>query len=424
MLETAAGGAAMAIDRKRLRESLHAMARIGATERGGVTRLALTDEDRAARDLFRSWLAAARLDVRVDDLGNIYGWRIGTDPSLPPVLVGSHLDTVRHGGQLDGALGTLGALEVARALNDNGIATRRTVGVVAFTAEEGARFEPSILGPSVLTGRFAREFVYSRQARDTGATFEAELERIGYKGDPDNRPPALSAFLELHIEQGPMLAREGLEIGVVDGIVGLTWLEVTLTGQADHSGASPMAGRRDALVGAARVVTAVRDLARTLGDGAIATVGRLAVDPDVINVIPGRVTFSIDLRHADMRRVAEAVAMTRQIVARIAEEEGLEQSVAEVGHLEATRFPAQLVELVEAVARRQGRANRRIVSGAGHDSQWMARYCPTTMIFVPSRDGRSHCEEEATDWPQIVAGVEVLAEAVVRLAQHHGEANG
>lgn len=405
------------INAERLLTSMRDMAAIGATPRGGVTRLALSDEDKQSRDLFRDWLQAAGLDIRVDDLGNIYGWRAGREPDLPPVLIGSHLDSIRQGGKYDGALGTLAALECIRTLNDLDVQTRRTLGVVSFTGEEGARFEPSILGPSVLTGRFTLDYVYARTDRYSGVTLGEELERIGYKGEQANRTPKPAAFIELHIEQGPVLDREGLAIGVVEGIVGLTWLEVTLTGQADHAGPSPMAGRRDALVGASRIITAVRDMARELDPDAVATVGRLKVEPDIINVIPGQVTFGVDIRHPDEAQLVNMAETVREIVSRIAGDEKLEFDIEQVGQLDVTRFDPTLIDAVEDVTRECGFSFRRIISGAGHDSQWMARFCPTTMIFVPSKNGKSHCEEEETGESELVQGATVLANAALRLAQ-------
>jgi N-carbamoyl-L-amino-acid hydrolase len=407
----------VSVNTDRLWNSLMTMARVGATGAGGVTRLALSDEDREARDLFCRWLRDAGLDVAIDDLGNIFGWRTGTERALSPVLLGSHLDSVPQGGKFDGALGTLAALEVVRSLNDAGIRTRRSLVVVAFTAEEGARFEPSCLGSSVMTGRFSLEYVYTRPARERRVTFREELQRVGYMGSAASRPPVPRAFLELHIEQGPVLDRDQVQIGVVEGIVGIVWLEARLVGQAGHAGTTPMDARRDALVGAGRVIHSIRDLTRRWGGAALSTVGRLRVEPDVINTVPGRTTLGIDLRHADteeLRRLEQAV---RQEVERVAREEGLEANIEPVQALPATKFDPALVELVEEAAHRHGLSSRRMVSGAGHDSQWMARLCPTTMIFVPCRSGRSHCEDEEISPAQAADGAKVLGTVALHLAQ-------
>jgi N-carbamoyl-L-amino-acid hydrolase len=407
----------MEVNADRLWESLRLMAAIGATPGGGVTRLALSDEDKRARGLFCGWLEGAGLDVAVDDLGNIFGWRPGTDPELPPVLLGSHLDTVVRGGRFDGALGTMAALEVARALADAGARTRRRLGVVAFTGEEGSRFEPSILGTSLISGRFSPQFVYSLVDRHTGATFGAELSRIGYRGSAANRPPVPRAFLELHIEQGPILDREGIQIGVVGGIVGVRWLEVRLVGHANHAGTTPMEDRRDALVAAAGVIRGLDGLARSMGTAAVATVGRIAAEPDVINVVPGRVTLGVDIRHPDAEELDRYLDSLTHLVAREAEQARVEHSIEPVQSLPVTVFDREVVETVEAAAKEHHLTYRPMVSGAGHDSQWMARVCPTAMIFVPSKGGRSHCEDEDTSFEDAASGCRVLATAALALAR-------
>lgn len=410
----------MEINARRLWESLHRMARIGATPGGGVTRPALSDEDRQARDLFCEWLREANLEAKLDDLGNIFGWRKGRNPHLPPVLLGSHLDSVPNGGKYDGALGTLAALEVVRSFSDAGIQTNRTVGVAAFTAEEGARFEPSILGPSAIAGRFAVEHVYSLRDVHSGALFGEELERIGYKGQATNRPPRPRAFLELHIEQGPQLDKECLQLGVVEGIVGVKWFEVRFEGEANHAGTTPMAGRRDALSGAARAISEIRDLARTLGDTALATIGRLRIEPDVINVVPGRTVLGVDIRHGDPEVLERYGDLIRSLVERVATQESLNCSCDLVQFLPVTRFDEGLVEIVEAATQAYGLVYKRMASGAGHDSQWMARFCPTAMIFVPCKLGKSHREDEEISCQQAATGARVLATVALHLAQEPG----
>lgn len=404
------------IEAARLRERLSALARIGADPRGGVSRLALTDADRAGRDLLVRWMRELDLEVRVDDVGNIYGRRPGLDPAAPAVMVGSHIDTVPMGGMFDGALGVVAGLEVVRTLNEEGIRTRCPIEVASFTNEEGSRFEPSMAGSGVIAGVFAREEIASCRARDDGARFEDELRRIGYLGVPEHRPGPLLAYLEFHIEQGPVLEREGLACGVVEGIVGFTWLEVELRGDANHAGTTPMDARRDALVAAARVIRAVRDLMLWLGDGCVSTVGRIRVEPDVINAVPGRAVFSLDLRHRDEDRLAEAVRIARNLVAREAAAEGVE---AEVRHIRTTppvRFAEEVVRALEDALGELGVPYRRMVSGAGHDAQHMARLAPAAMLFVPSRGGKSHCPDEWTDFEHAALGATALLHAVLRLA--------
>ncbi len=289
----------MRIDLARMQRRLAALTtpELGGTPAGGMSRLALSDADRAARDLLVGWLREAGLAVRVDDFGNIYGRRAGADPDAAPVLVGSHLDTVPGGGRFDGILGVVAALEVVSALDDAGAMTRRPIEVVDWTNEEGARFTPAMLASGGLTGVFARDWVYARPDRD-GRRFGAELARIGYRGDEAARPRAIAATVELHIEQGPVLEAGGEAVGVVEGIVGIGWHRVTVRGQSAHAGPTPMAARRDAMVAAARMVVAARDLARERGD-LNATVGSLTPEPGVINVIPPTVRFSLDLRARD-----------------------------------------------------------------------------------------------------------------------------
>jgi N-carbamoyl-L-amino-acid hydrolase len=407
----------MRINGQRLRESLLRMAQIGRTPSGGVTRLALTDEDKRARDLLCQWLVDAKLELKVDDVGNIFGWLGGTENSLPPVLMGSHLDTVREGGMFDGSLGVLAALEVLRSLKEREVRTRRRLGIVAFTGEEGARFEPAILGPSVMAERFTLEHVYSLRDRWGGPTFGEELERIGYRGDANNRSPVPLAFLELHVEQGPILEQEQVSVGVVEGVVGITWLQVVLHGQANHAGPTPLNARRDALVGAARIVSGVREIAYAMGGDTVATVGRLTVEPDIINVIPGLVNLGIDLRHTDPGRLEFFEDLVRNAVKRAADKERLDFTFERVGHQPTTRFDSNLIQLIEQTAQESGLSQHRLIAGAGHDSQWMARICPTAMIFVPSKDGRSHCPEEETSWEAVSDGASLLASVIEKLCQ-------
>ena len=319
----------MPIDLKRMQRRLGALTtpELGGTPAGGMSRLALSDADRAARDLFVGWLRELGLAVRVDDFGNIYGRRAGADLDAAPVLVGSHLDTVPGGGRFDGILGVVAALEVASALEDAGATTRRPVEVVDYTNEEGARFTPAMLASGGLTGVFTRDYVYSRADRE-GRTFGDELARIGYRGKEGARPREIAASLELHIEQGPILEAGGESVGVVEGVVGIGWYWVTVRGQSAHAGPTPMTMRRDAMVAAARMIAAARDLARQRGD-VNATTGVLTPEPGVINVIPPTVTFSLDLRAREDAAHDAALAAARERFAAIAAEEGMTVEVAE-----------------------------------------------------------------------------------------------
>ncbi|MEA2523253.1 MAG: beta-ureidopropionase / N-carbamoyl-L-amino-acid hydrolase, partial [Thermomicrobiales bacterium] len=381
---------------------------------GGVTRLALSDEDRAGRDLVRRWFEEAGLVVGVDDLGNMVGRRSGVDEGSP-VLLGSHSDSVVRGGRYDGALGVLGALEVVRTLNDHGVETRRPVAIVNWTNEEGVRFEPAMTSSGAVAGRFGQEYVYERTDRQ-GLRFEDELRRIGYLGDVAERPLPAAAYLELHIEQGPVLEAAGLAVGVVGGIVGITWLEVVMEGQADHAGPSPMRLRRDALAAAARVVSGVERLAWEQDEIAVATVGRLMVEPNVINTIPGKVTFSVDFRHPEAGVLERQVERLEALVDRVARETGVVGTVRRFWTSEPTPFAPEVVEAVRAACRELGVAAGELWSGAGHDAKYLADVCPAGMIFVRSQGGLSHCETEYSTPEDIEAGANVLLGAAVTLA--------
>ncbi len=403
----------MRVDGGWLWESLGRLAEVGATPGGGVTRLALSDEDRAGRDLVRGWMEAAGLRVRVDDFGNMVGRRDGAEEG-PAVLLGSHCDSVRRGGRFDGALGVLGALEVVRALNDHGVTTRRPLEVVNWTNEEGVRFEPAMMCSGAVSGRFAKDYVYGRTDRD-GRRFADELRRIGYLGREADRPAPPAAYLELHVEQGPVLEAAGLPVGVVEGIVGITWLEATVEGRADHAGPSPMRLRRDALAAAARLVSGVEELAHRLTD-AVATVGRLAVEPNVINTIPGKVVMSVDLRHPSPEGLETLVAGLEKLVWEVEARTKVHIALDRFWTSEPTSFDPGTLDAVRAACEGLGLPFGRLWSGAGHDAKYLQDVCPSAMIFVRSAGGLSHCEEEYSTPEDVEAGANVLLHAAVRLA--------
>jgi N-carbamoyl-L-amino-acid hydrolase len=402
------------INAERLHASLRELAQIGATPDGGVTRLALTDEDKAGRDLLRRWMDEAGLDVRIDDLGNMTGHRPGSEPGLP-VLFGSHCDSVVRGGKFDGALGVMGALEVIRTLNDHRVVTKNPVAMVNWTNEEGVRFEPAMTCAGVASGRFTREFVYDRTDRQ-GLRFEDELRRIEYLGEEANRPLPAAAYLELHIEQGPVLEDAGLPVGVVDGIVGITWSEVTIEGQADHAGPSPMRLRKDALVAAAEIVQGVERLARERDEIAVATVGRLTVEPNIINTIPGKVTFSVDFRHPDPKVLEDQVNQLNALVNKVSRDRQVSVTVNRFWTSEATPFAPEVVLAIESACTSLRLPHQHLWSGAGHDAKYVADVCPSGMIFVRSKGGLSHCEAEYSSPEDIEAGANVLLHAVLALA--------
>jgi beta-ureidopropionase / N-carbamoyl-L-amino-acid hydrolase len=405
------------INGRRLWDSLMEMAQIGATPKGGVCRLALTDLDRQGRDLFVRWAKEAGCTISVDKMGNVFARRAGTDDSLPPVITGSHADSQPTGGKFDGIYGVLGGLEVIRSLNDHGIATRHPIEVVIWTNEEGSRFAPAMVSSGVFAGVFTLDYGLSRADVD-GKTMGEELARIGYAGDLPVGGRAIHAAFELHIEQGPILETEGTTIGVVHAAQGQRWYEVVLTGQESHAGPTPMPRRRDALVGAAKVIQLVNAIGHKYAPYACATVGMLQVHPNSRNVIPGRVFFTVDLRHPEDAVLAQMDAELRAGIAAAADEAKVEISKLEqIFYYAPVAFDADCVSSVRAAAQRFGYSHRDIVSGAGHDACYLAKVAPTSMVFVPCIGGISHNEiEDATpEW--IEAGANVLLHAMLERAQ-------
>jgi N-carbamoyl-L-amino-acid hydrolase len=356
----------------------------------------------------------AGLAVSVDRMGNIFGVRPGVEDG-PPVLLGSHADSVPTGGRYDGQLGVLCALEAIRAMNDHAVRTRHPVGLAIFTNEEGARFQPAMMGSGVMAGKIPLEDAYNTRDRDGIRVVDA-LERIGYLGPEPCIPRPLRAYLELHIEQGPILEEEGLAIGVVEGIVAISWSRLTIHGVQDHAGPTPMRIRHDALVAAADAVRRVREIPRRLRGDMVATVGRLDVSPNIPNAIPGRVGLSIDVRDPDDARITRAIGWLDRIARDVAQREGVRSDIEHYWRVPRTPFHADVVEAIEGATRRLGYPYRRMLSGAGHDAQYMAAIAPTGMIFVPSRAGRSHCEEEFTPMDDCERGANVLFLVALDLA--------
>jgi beta-ureidopropionase / N-carbamoyl-L-amino-acid hydrolase len=400
---------------RHLLDTLDALAGIGAIEGGGCARLALTDEDRAGRDLVVGWMKALGLEVRIDAIGNVIGLRAGRE-NLPPVMTGSHIDTVRTGGRYDGNYGVLAGLEVVRALNAANVTTRRPIAVAFFTNEEGARFQPDMMGSLVYAGGIGLNEAYAAADKD-GVAVGDELRRIGYLGS--TLPGALRphAFLELHIEQGPILDEEKVRIGVVESVQGISWIEYTVTGVSNHAGTTPMRLRRDAGYLAASVNLFARRLAWEMGGHQVATVGALSLRPNLINVVPNRAVFTVDLRNTDETKLKEAEARVAAHIAEVAAAERVEVESKVLARFEPVIFDAGLVDRVEHHAKALSLSTRRMPSGAGHDAQMMQRICPTAMIFVPSVAGLSHNVKEHTEATDLVAGAEVLLNLVLELAE-------
>lgn len=404
----------MRISIDRLMQSLEDMWQIGATAKGGVHRLALTNADRDARNLLRTWFEDAGLAVRVDDFGNVIGRRAGTQ-DLPTVIIGSHLDTVPMGGRYDGTLGVLAGLEVVRAINDAGLETVHPIEIVNWTAEEGSRFRPSLFGSRGALGRL--DFDVAMDAHDdAGVRAGDELHRIGYAGDIANRPTQASAYLELHIEQGPILEAENLPVGLVQGIIGQTWFDVTADGRAGHAGANPMHLRKDALVAASQMVLEIRRLATETVEYGVATVGQVKVEPGAMNVVPSRVTFTIDLRCASSADMAMITAGIEAAARSVEEREGVSVTIAGGGPDESTPFNESIMTTIREAIGAEGLPLRELWSGAGHDAGPAALHWPSGMVFVRSKDGLSHAEAEYSSPEDIAAATAVLLRTTVALA--------
>ncbi len=410
----------IAINAQRLWDSIMETARFGATPKGGIRRLTLSDPDREVRDWFRTACEAAGCTVTIDEMGNMFARRPGRDNALPPISMGSHLDTQPTGGKFDGVLGVLAGLEVIRTLNDLQIETNAPIEVVNWTNEEGSRFAPAMLCSGVFAGVFTRAFADSREDRD-GRRFGDELDRIGYRGTEPCGARRFGAHFELHIEQGPILEAEGRHVGIVTGVQGMRWFEVTVTGQESHAGSTPMPLRHDAMVAASRMIVAVDEIARQHGPAGVGTVGLVECRPNSRNVIPGSVFFSIDFRHPDDAEVAAMEHAMRNRLAALARDGGVSVAVERVWDSPAVRFDAGCIDAVRRAAAAEGYSAREIVSGPGHDAAYVARVAPTAMIFVPCEGGLSHNEAEKIGQQDATAGASVLLRAVLDTDQRLAE---
>jgi N-carbamoyl-L-amino-acid hydrolase len=405
------------VDGRRLLDRLRALGEVGSTGDGGCARLALTDADREGRDLVVTWMRDLGLDVGIDEVGNVVATRPGTEPGLRPVMCGSHVDTVRTGGIYDGNLGVLAGLEVIETLATAGVTTRHPVAVAFFTDEEGSRFAPDMLGSLTYVGGLALEEALDITAVDDGARLGDELERIGYAGPLPCPGPAPHAYVELHVEQGPVLEAEGVDLGAVTGVQGISWQELVIRGQSNHAGTTPMSHRHDAGYAAARIATFVRELAADLGPPQVATVGRVELHPNLVNVVASRATITVDLRHTVETTLQEAEQRLATFCAELAEREGVTIEATTLARFEPVAFDPDMVDLVEATARRLGHSVRRMPSGAGHDAQMFARICPTSMIFTPSVGGISHNPAELTHPADLENGADVLLQVLLELAE-------
>ncbi|TPL96973.1 MULTISPECIES: Zn-dependent hydrolase [unclassified Mesorhizobium] len=411
----AAPGENLRINSDRLWDSIMEMAKIGPGIAGGNNRQTVTDEDGEGRHLFKRWCDAAGLEMGVDEMGTMFARREGTDPSLPPVYVGSHLDTQPTGGKYDGVLGVLGGLEIVRSLNDLDIKTKHPIVVTNWTNEEGARFAPAMMASGVFAGVLDQADVYEHTDKN-GKKFGEELERIGWKGAEKVGDRKIHAFFELHIEQGPILEDEDIDIGVVTHGQGLKWLQVTLTGKEAHTGSTPMPKRRNAGLGMARVIELVHEIAMDYQPDAVGAVGHMEVYPNSRNIIAGRTVFTIDIRSPEKEVLDAMDGRIREGIDTICDALDIRYEIEQVGHFDPVTFDKGCVKAIRDAAERLGYTHRNIVSGAGHDACWINRVAPTAMVMCPCVDGLSHNEAEEITKEWAAAGADVLFHAVVETA--------
>ncbi|MEX9234810.1 Zn-dependent hydrolase [Citrobacter werkmanii] len=403
------------INGQRLIDSLFALGECGALEGGGVCRLAATAEDKAGRDFVVARMKALGLAIYIDAIGNVTGVYAGEE-ALPMVMMGSHIDTVGTGGLYDGNYGVMAGLEVIATLLEAGIRPRRPLAVTFFTNEEGVRFQPDMMGSVVFAGEYPLDAALAAKDLD-GVTLDEALCEIGYKGACRPGDLSVDSYVELHIEQGPILDKERIDIGVVTGVQGISWQEFTLTGVSNHAGTTPMNMRHDAGLAAAKIAVYARELSLTLGGDQVSTAGHMVFKPNLINVIPNHVVMTVDLRNTDNETLKLAEQRLAEFVARTSQEEGVEITSRSLVRFNPVILADEIVNAVEDEAKRQALSCRRLPSGAGHDAQFMASVCPAGMIFVPCVDGISHNVKEHSEAKDLIAGANVLLQVVLQRAQ-------
>lgn len=405
----------LAIDGKRLLTRLEELAQRGARDDGGCNRLAFTEADKEGRDCVIGWMRELGLEVSVDKIGNVVGVRRGVE-DVPPVMCGSHIDTVRTGGRYDGNLGVLAGLEVTATLNDRDLVTRRPLAVAFFSNEEGSRVAPDMMGSLVYAGGLSLEDAHDAVSID-GTRVADDLAKIGYLGDAPVPGPAPYAYLELHIEQGPILEAEGYRIGAVTGVQGISWTEVTVRGQANHAGTTPMSYRHDAGYIAGESASFVRRLVREMGGAQVGTVGSIRLEPNLVNVVASKAVFTVDLRNTEELLLQEAEARLDAHLGEIGDAEGVTITTRRLARFEPVSFDPRIIALVEETAKGLGNDVTQLPAGAGHDAQMLARVCPAGMIFTPSVKGISHNPKEHTDPADLEMGANVLLRCLLTLTE-------
>ena len=409
-------GPSVSINGERLLERIAELAQIGKIEgTKGCSRLAFTDADREGRDLVVTWMRDLGLTVTIDAVGNVVA-STNSDGASGAVMAGSHIDTVGTGGRYDGNLGVLAGLEVIEATLAAGFELTRPLAVAFFSNEEGSRYPPDMMGSLAYVGGMSVEAVLEVEGSD-GTVVGEELDRIGYRGSAPCPGAAPHAFVELHIEQGPVLDKEDIQIGLVEGVQGISWTELALSGQSNHAGTTPMSLRRDPMRVAAEIVVAARSIASEIGGSQVATVGSLTLHPNLVNVIPANATMTVDLRNMDESSLQLAEEQLQLRVAAIAEDEDVDVKSRSLARFEPVEFDGRVVTQIEQLAKQRGLSTKRMPSGAGHDAQMMARVCPTGMIFVPSLDGVSHNPSEHTEPQDLVVGAQLLADTMLALTE-------
>lgn len=405
----------LSINRKRLLQYIEELGKIGSIEGGGVCRLAFSDEDKLGRDQVMSWMKALGLSIKIDAIGNVIATRPGLE-NLAPIMTGSHIDTVRTGGKYDGNLGVLAGLEVIATLNDANIQTKHPIAVAFFSNEEGARFPPDTMGSLVFHGELSLDDAYNTIGID-GTTVKENLERIGYLGQDPVGHPEIHAFIELHVEQGPVLEHEQIAIGAVTGVQGIHWIEFTISGTSNHAGTTPMHLRHDAGIVAMQIASFARNLVQQIGQGQLATVGQIRFTPNLVNVIPNKAVFTLDIRNTNAEILEDVFQQILAFAKQASEAEQVELSIRDLANSEPIDFDSRIIQRVHDIASEQNLSVKKMPSGAGHDAQVIAARCPSGMIFVPSVAGLSHNVKEYTHDHDIENGANILLQIIHELAQ-------